>query len=119
MMCGGSRRHIMKAVEDSLRRLQTDRIDLYQMHVPDPMVPIEETLRALDDLVRQGKVLYLGASCFETWQLTEAQWTAKTLGLERFVSTQCHYNLLTRDVEHHLLSMCEAYGDRRPAIFLA
>lgn len=110
MMCGGSRHHIVRAVEDSLRRLQTDHIDLYQMHVPDPIVPIEETLRALDDLVRQGKVLYLGSSCFDAWQLAEAQWTAKTLGLERFVSTQCHYSLLTRDVEHHLLPMCQEYG---------
>ena len=110
MMCGGSRHHIIRAVEDSLRRLQTDHIDLYQMHIPDPTVPIEETLRALDDLIRQGKVRYIGSSCFEAWQLTEAHWTAKELGLERFVSTQCHYSLLTRDVEHHLLPMCEAYG---------
>jgi aryl-alcohol dehydrogenase-like predicted oxidoreductase len=110
MMCGGSRQHIIKAVEDSLRRLQTDHIDLYQMHIPDPAVPIEETLRALDDLVRQGKVRYIGSSCFEAWQLAEAQWTAKSLGLERFVSTQCHYSLLTRDVEHHLLPMCASYG---------
>jgi aryl-alcohol dehydrogenase-like predicted oxidoreductase len=110
MLCGGSRHHILRAVEDSLRRLQTDYIDLYQMHVPDPAVPIEETLRALDDLVRQGKVRYLGSSCFEAWQLCEAQWTSRSLGLERFVSTQCHYSLLTRDVEHHLLPMCAAYG---------
>lgn len=110
MTSGGSRHHIMRSVEDSLRRLETDHIDLYQMHVPDPTVPIDETLRALDDLVRQGKVRYLGSSCFEAWQLAEAQWTSKTLGLERFVSTQCHYSLLTRDVEQHLLPMCDAYG---------
>lgn len=107
---GGSRQHIMTAVEDSLRRLQTDHIDLYQMHIPDPAVPIEETLRALDDLVRQGKVRYLGSSCFDPGQVVEAEWTARQHGLERFVSTQCHYSLLTRDVEHHLLPMCDRYG---------
>lgn len=110
MSAGGSRQHIMAAVEDSLRRLQTDHIDLYQMHIPDSGVPIEETLRALDDLVRQGKVRYIGSSCFDPGQLVEAEWTARTLGLERFISTQCHYSLLTRDVEHHLLPMCERYG---------
>lgn len=110
MNCGGSRHHIMRAVEDSLRRLQTDRIDLYQMHIPDPVVPIEETLRALDDLIRQGKVRYIGSSCFEAWQLAEAEWTSRTSSLERFISTQCHYSLLTRDVEHHVLPVCEKYG---------
>jgi aryl-alcohol dehydrogenase-like predicted oxidoreductase len=110
MEMGGSRHHIMRAVEDSLRRLRTDYIDLYQMHVPDPHVPIEETLRALDDLVRQGKVRYLGASCFEAWQLCEALWTSRSGGLERFVSTQCHYSLLTRDIEHHVMPLCENYG---------
>jgi aryl-alcohol dehydrogenase-like predicted oxidoreductase len=110
MKSGGSRRHVMQAVEDSLRRLRTDYIDLYQMHVPDPTVPIEETLRALDDLVRQGKVRYIGASCFEAWQLTEALWTSKEQGLEHFVSTQCHYSLLTRDIEHHVMPLCESYG---------
>jgi len=110
MQAGGSRQHILAAVEDSLRRLRTDYIDLYQMHVPDPRVPIEETLRALDDLVRQGKVRYLGSSCFEAWQLCEALWTSRSGGLERFVSAQCHYSLLTRDVEHHLMPLCAAYG---------
>ncbi|MDG2028787.1 MAG: aldo/keto reductase [Acidimicrobiales bacterium] len=110
MMSGGSRRHIMTAVEDSLRRLQTDHLDLYQMHIPDPLVPIEETLRALDDLVRQGKVRYIGSSCFEAWQVAEAELVARSLGTERFVSTQCHYSLLTRDVEHHLLPVCDRYG---------
>ena len=110
MQSGGSRRHIMRAVEDSLRRLQTDYLDLYQMHVPDPSVPIEETLRALDDLVRQGKVRYIGASCFESWQLCEALWTSRSASLERFISVQCHYSLLTRDIEHHVMPLCESYG---------
>ena len=80
---GGSRRYIMSAVEDSLRRLRTDWIDLYQIHQPDPRTPIEETLRALDDLVRQGKVRYIGCSNFPAWQVMEAQWTAKTVRAER------------------------------------
>ena len=80
---GGSRRYIMNEVEDSLRRLRTDWIDLYQIHQPDPRTPIEETLRALDDLIHQGKVRYIGCSNFPAWQVTEAQWTAKTCGLNR------------------------------------
>ena len=78
---GGSRRYIMSEVEDSLRRLRTDWIDLYQIHQPDPRTPIEETLRALDDLIHQGKVRYIGCSNFPAWQVTEAHWTAKTNGL--------------------------------------
>ena len=110
MQGGGSRRHIMQAVEASLTRLQTDVIDLYQMHVPDPTVPIEETLRALDDLVRQGKVRYLGCSNFHAWQVGEAHWTSITQGLERFVSAQVHYSLLTREIEHSLTPACLQYG---------
>ncbi|HEY0568315.1 MAG TPA: aldo/keto reductase, partial [Xanthobacteraceae bacterium] len=79
---GGSRRYIMQAVEDSLRRLKTDWIDLYQLHTRDPLTPIEETLRALDDLVRHGKVRYVGCSNLPAWQVVEAAWTARTLGSE-------------------------------------
>ena len=95
---GGSRRYIMQAVEDSLRRLRTDWLDLYQIHQPDPRTPIEETLRALDDLVRQGKVRYIGCSNFPAWQVVEAQWTARANGLNAFVSCQDEYSLLVRDV---------------------
>ena len=95
---GGSRRYIMQAVEDSLRRLRTDWIDLYQIHAPDPRTPIEETLRALDDLVRQGKVRYIGCSNFPAWQVVEAQWTARANGLNAFVSCQDEYSLIVRDV---------------------
>ncbi len=83
---GGSRRYIIAAVEDSLRRLQTDYLDLYQMHQTDPRTPIEETLRALDELIRQGKVRYIGCSNFPAWQMTEAAWTARASGLNGFVS---------------------------------
>jgi aryl-alcohol dehydrogenase-like predicted oxidoreductase len=95
---GGSRRYIMQAVEDSLRRLRTDWFDLYQIHAPDARTPIEETLRALDDLIHQGKVRYIGCSNFPAWQVVEAQWTAKTNNLHAFVSCQDEYSLLTRQV---------------------
>jgi aryl-alcohol dehydrogenase-like predicted oxidoreductase len=91
---GGSRQYIMAAVEDSLRRLKTDWIDLYQMHRTDPRTPIEETLRALDDLIRQGKVRYIGCSNFPAWQMTEAAWTARTAGLNGFVSCQDEFSLI-------------------------
>jgi len=107
---GGARRYIVKAVEDSLRRLQTDHIDLYQMHVPDPETPIEETLRALDDLVRAGKVLYIGNSNFTGWQIADADWTSRTGGLERFVSAQNNFSLLERGVEREVLPACERFG---------
>ena len=107
---GGSRRYIVSAVEASLKRLNTDRIDLYQMHVPDADTPIEETLRALDDLVRDGKVLYLGNSNFTGWQIADADWIAKTQGLERFVSAQNNYSLLERNVEREVLPACERFG---------
>ncbi len=107
---GGSRRYIVNAVEASLKRLDTDRIDLYQMHRPDPEVPIDETLRALDDLVRDGKVLYLGNSNYAGWQIADADWVSKTEGLERFVSAQNNFSLLERNVEREVLPACERFG---------
>ncbi len=107
---GGSRYYIMKAVEASLRRLQTDYIDLYQIHRPDPTTPIEETLRALDDLVRAGKVRYIGCSNFAAWQLCEALWTSKVNNLHSFVTVQPQYNLLNRRIEAELVPCCQAYG---------
>jgi aryl-alcohol dehydrogenase-like predicted oxidoreductase len=107
---GGARRYIVKAVEDSLKRLHTDHIDLYQMHVPDPDTPIEETLRALDDLVRDGKVLYIGNSNFTGWQIADADWTSRTGGLERFISAQNNFSLLERGVEREVLPACERFG---------
>lgn len=107
---GGSRRYIMNAVEDSLRRLRTDWIDLYQMHQTDPRTPIEETLRALDDLVRQGKVRYIGCSNFAGWQLVEAAWTARAHGLNAFVSHQDEYSLVFRRPEAELMPAARKYG---------
>lgn len=107
---GASRRYIVSAVEASLRRLRTDWIDLYQQHRPDPLTPIEETLRALDDLVRQGKVRYIGCSNLVSWQVVEAQWTARQCGLNAFVSCQDEYSLLVRDVERELLPAMRSYG---------
>src|ERR1700720_4567037 len=88
-----SRRYIMMAIEASLKRLKTDWIDLYQLHFPDPLTPIQETLRALDDLIHQGKVRYIGCSNLTAWQMMEAQWTAKSCGLNGFVSCQDEYSL--------------------------
>jgi len=105
---GGSRRWIMRAVEDSLRRLGTDWIDLYQFHAPDPDTPIEETLRALDDLVTQGKVRYIGNSNFTGWQIADADWAAA--GATRFVSAQNQFSLLERKVEFEVLPACEHFG---------
>jgi aryl-alcohol dehydrogenase-like predicted oxidoreductase len=107
---GGSRRYIMTAVEDSLRRLKTDWIDLYQMHRVDPLTPVDESLRALDDLVRQGKVRYIGCSNFPAWQMTEAAWTARTLGLNGFVSCQDEYSLVHRAPEADLLPAARNLG---------
>ncbi|GIJ80474.1 Predicted oxidoreductase [Micromonospora phaseoli] len=106
----GSRRYVIRAVEATLRRLDTDYIDLYQFHEPDPGTPIDETLSALDDLVRAGKVRYLGNSNFAGWQIADADWTAKTRGLTRFVSAQNHYSLLNRDAEIEVLPACERFG---------
>ena len=105
-----SRSTIVAAVEGSLRRLRTDHIDLYQLHVPDDVTPIEETLSALTDLVRAGKVRYVGSSNFAAWQIADADWTARAAGLERFVSAQNGYSLLDRAVEDEVVPACEAYG---------
>ena len=108
---GLSRVHIMQAVEASLKRMQTDYIDLYQTHWTDESTPIEETLRALDDLVRQGKVRYIGASNYAAWELMQALWTSDKLGLARYDSLQPHYNLLGRaEFERELRAVCETYG---------
>ncbi len=107
---GASRRYIMSEVEDSLRRLRTEWIDLYQLHQPDPRTPIEETLRALDDLVRQGKVRYLGCSNLPGWQVVDAHWTARNLGSHGFVSCQDEYSLLVRKIEAELIPAMQAYG---------
>lgn len=106
----GSRRYIMTAVEASLRRLGTDHIDLYQFHTPDPRTPIEETLDALDDLVRQGKVRYIGHSNRAGWQIAEAEFVARDRGGARFISSQSHYNLLDRRAELEVTPAAEAYG---------
>src|SRR4051812_10439518 len=106
----GSRRYVRRAVESSLRRLRTDWIDLYQLHRPDDATPVEETLSALDDLVRAGKVRYVGSSNFTGWQVAHAEWTSRTRGLERFVSAQNEYSWLSRDVERDLVPALEEYG---------
>jgi aryl-alcohol dehydrogenase-like predicted oxidoreductase len=107
---GTSRRYIMYAVEASLRRLGTDYIDLYQVHFPFPGVPMEETLRALDDLVHQGKVRYIGCSNFAAWQVVDAHWIARTEHLSRYVSAQNAYNLLDRQIERELVPACIEHG---------
>jgi aryl-alcohol dehydrogenase-like predicted oxidoreductase len=107
---GNSRRHILQAVEDSLRRLQTDWIDLYQIHRPEFDVPQDETLRALDDLVRQGKVRYIGCSTFPTWMVMEALAISRRHGLARFVSEQPPYNLLDRRIENELVPFALRYS---------
>lgn len=104
----GSRGYIMRAVEDSLRRLKTDYIDLYQYHFPDPLTPIEETLRALDDLVKSGKVRYIGCSNLPAWQLVDAAWTSRHWGLHRFLSTQAELSLLDRAAEAALFPALDA-----------
>lgn len=106
----GSRRYIRKAVEASLRRLRTDWIDLYQYHEPDGITPLEETLAALDDLVREGKVRYIGASNFAGWQVMDADWTARTAGTQRFISVQNRYSLLDRRLETEVTPACEQLG---------
>jgi aryl-alcohol dehydrogenase-like predicted oxidoreductase len=107
---GGSRRYIMSAVEASLKRLNTDWIDLYQLHTADPGTPIEETLRALDDLVRAGKVRYIGCSNLPAWQVVEAEWTARIGGLSAFISCQDEYSLLVRGIETELVPAIARYG---------
>jgi aryl-alcohol dehydrogenase-like predicted oxidoreductase len=106
----GSRRYIRRAVESSLRRLRTDWIDLYQMHKPDPGTPIHETLDALDDLVREGKVRYIGHSNFPVSLMVHADWTARTSGLSRFVSCQNRYNLMERGIEAEIIPSLTQFG---------
>ncbi|MFC5505195.1 MULTISPECIES: aldo/keto reductase [Hyphomicrobiales] len=107
---GGSRRYIMSAVEESLTRLKTDWLDLYQFHTPDPLTPIDETLRALEDLVTQGKVRYVGCSNMPGWQVADAQWTARDLRLTGFASAQDEYSLLKRGAEKDLIPALKHYG---------
>jgi aryl-alcohol dehydrogenase-like predicted oxidoreductase len=107
---GNSRRHLIAECEASLRRLQTDYIDLYQLHHPSNAVPIDEALRALDDLVRRGLVRYIGTSAFAAWQLVESLWVSKEYGLNRFVCEQPPYHLLDRRPERELLPMAQTYG---------
>ena len=107
---GASRRYIMAAAEASLRRLDTDYLDVYQLHQPDPDTPQEETLAALDDLVRAGKVRYLGNSNFSGWQVADADWISRTRSLARYVSAQNQYNLLDRRIERDLVPACQKFG---------
>jgi aryl-alcohol dehydrogenase-like predicted oxidoreductase len=107
---GASRRYIMSALEDSLKRLKTDWIDLYQLHTPDPLTPIEETLRALDDLIRHGKVRYVGCSNLPAWQVVDALWTSRDRGLAAFVSCQDEYSLVRRDIERDLVPAMQQHG---------
>jgi aryl-alcohol dehydrogenase-like predicted oxidoreductase len=106
----GSRRYIRRALEGSLRRLDTDFIDLYQLHWPDPLTPLEETLAALDELVHEGKLRYVGSSHFAAWEVVDADWTARSRGYERMISAQNHYNLLERDAEKELIPACVHVG---------
>jgi aryl-alcohol dehydrogenase-like predicted oxidoreductase len=107
---GNSRRHIVAACEASLKRLKTDYIDLYQIHRPESPTPIDETLRALDDLVRSGKVRYIGTSTYGAWQVVESLWASKELGLNRFISEQPPYNILDRRIERELVPMAQTFG---------
>lgn len=104
---GMSRVHIMNAIEDSLERLQMDYVDVYYIHHVDVQTPLEEMLRALDDLVRQGKVRYIGCSNYEAWRLSEALWISETKNLARFVCYQPQYSLVVRDIEYELLPLCQ------------
>ncbi len=107
---GNSRYHIIKACEDSLRRLQTDHIDLYQLHRPDLVVPQDETLRAFDDLVRAGKVRYIGCSTHPAWMVMEALTISEKMNIARYISEQPPYNLLDRRIENELVPLCQKYG---------
>ena len=107
---GGSRHHILQQVEVSLKRLQTDYIDVYYLHRWDPETPVEETLRAFDDLVRQGKVRYIGASNSAAWQLAGAMWSARVHDTAAFACVQAEYNILSRDVEREMVPFCKEYG---------
>ncbi|HWX64770.1 aldo/keto reductase [Bradyrhizobium sp.] len=107
---GASRRYIMNAVEASLTRLKTDYIDLYQQHDYDPLTPLDETLRALDDLVREGKVRYIGNSNFPAWRIAEAEFTARAMNANRFISCQDEYSLVARGIENELMPAAQQYG---------
>jgi aryl-alcohol dehydrogenase-like predicted oxidoreductase len=107
---GGSRRYVIKAAEASLKRLGTDYIDLYQMHFPDAHTPLAETLGALDDLVRAGKVRYVGHSNFSGWQIADAHWLAREAGCAPMVTAQNHYSLLERAIRHEVIPACEHFG---------
>ncbi len=107
---GGSRKFVMDAVDESLKRLRTDHIDLYMIHRPDPRLPLEETLRAMDDLVRQGKVLYIGCCNFEAWRMVEAVWCSKIHSISRFISSQFEYSMLNRSSEAEMLPACRSNG---------
>ncbi|POR46219.1 aldo/keto reductase [Bosea psychrotolerans] len=109
-MKGGSRRYIMSAVEASLQRLKTDWLDLYQFHRADPLTPIDETLRALEDMIRQGKVRYIGCSNMPAWQMANAEWTARDLGINGFASCQDEYSLLVRGAEKDLIPAARHFG---------
>jgi len=106
----GSRRYIRQACEASLRRMKTDYIDLYQMHWPDPRTPVEETIEALDELVKEGKVRYTGSSHFTGWQVADTDWIAKTHGHNRFISAQNHYSLVERSADLELIPACDRFG---------
>ncbi|MBI4339756.1 MAG: aldo/keto reductase, partial [Chloroflexi bacterium] len=106
---GTSRKHVLDEVDKSLRRLDTDYIDLYYIHFPDQRTPIEETMRTLDDLVRQGKVRYIGCSNYAAWQVCEAVWTSRMLHLESFVSVQPQWSMLSRGIERELVPFCQEY----------
>ena len=106
---GASRRYVISAVEASLRRLDTDYIDLFQIHLPDPLTPIDETLRVLDDCIRQGKIRYAGCSNFAGWQIADAHWTALRDHLNPFVTAQNHMNLLERDVLREVIPACDRF----------
>src|SRR5262245_21111471 len=107
---GASRLRIVKTVEDSLTRMKTDRIDLYQIHMQDVDTPEEETLRALDDCVRAGKVLYLGCSNYAAYRLVDSLWLSRSLGLERFVALQAQYSLVVRELEREHVPLCQKFG---------
>ncbi|MBB6145268.1 aryl-alcohol dehydrogenase (NADP+) [Silvibacterium bohemicum] len=107
---GLSRKHILHSIDDSLRRLGTDYVDLYQIHRFDPFTPVEETLEALDDVVRSGKALYIGASSMYAWQFQKMLYTSEKLGLAKFVTMQNHYNLIYREEEREMIPLCKAEG---------
>lgn len=109
-MRGASRRYVVSAVEASLRRLDTEHIDLLYVHEPDPDTPVEETLAALDELVRAGKVRYVASSNCAAWQIVEADWTARSRGLNRFIATQEEYSMIARDAEAEVIPVCKRYG---------